>query len=402
MIIETIKMGFHSMRSNKIRTLLSMLGIIIGVGAVIAIVSIGSGTQEQITARISNLGSNIITIRQGVSRSNGRISSSAEDIFTLELGAMIKEYCPAVFRIVGTNQTSGLFIQGSENLRGTIVGTELEYLDINEYYPEKGKFFNEYDIENRTNIIVLGSELAVTLFGEENPVGQKLKFNYGKTTFLFTVIGVMEEKATGITGDLNNQAYIPISTYLTKIGNSKYVTSYFVQSFSAEDAAVAVEQIKYLLSQYYGNEDQFRLTSQDQILDTLKDVTGSMTIMLGGIAAISLLVGGIGIMNIMLVSVTERTREIGIRKALGAKRKHILGQFLVESLTLSGIGGIIGVGLGALGALGVSKFGGWPYVMTLTPVLIAFGFSLFVGIFFGIYPAVKASKLDPVKSLSYE
>lgn len=401
MILETIKIGFSSMKANKIRTLLSMLGIVIGVGAVIAIVSIASGTQEQITSRISDLGSNLITIQQGVSQ-NGGISTAAEDIFTLELGETITEYCPAISKVVPSSQTSGLFIVGSENLRASLVGTVVEYQDINLYYPTQGKFFSDYDLENGTSVIVLGSELASSLYPGGDPIGKKIKFNSNKQTYLFTVIGIMEEKATGITGNLNNQAYLPVTTYQNQISNNKYVNSYTAQATSSTDAVKAVEQVEYMLTRYFGDEDQFRIMSQDQILDTLNEVTGSMKLMLGGIAAISLLVGGIGIMNIMLVSVTERTREIGIRKALGAKSKHILGQFLVESLTLSGFGGIVGIVLGVLGAFGISKIGGWPLIVSMTPILVAFGFSLFVGMFFGIYPAVKASQLDPVKSLSYE
>lgn len=401
MILETIRIGFRSLGANKVRTLLSMLGIIIGVGAVIAIVSIASGTQSQITSQISDLGSNLITINKGFSRSSG-ISTAAEDIFTLELGEAIKEYSPSVSKVVASSQTSGLFIVGTENLRANLIGTEVDYQEINQYYPASGKFFSNYDLENGISVIVLGSELATSLYGEANPIGQKIKFNYNKQNYLFTIIGIMEEKAQGMSGDMNNQAYIPISTYQTKVSNNQYVNSYVAQSVSSEDAVQAVAEIEYMLTRYFGDEDQFRIFSQDQILDTINQVTGTMTMMLGGIAAISLLVGGIGIMNIMLVSVTERTREIGIRKALGAKRRHILGQFLVESLTLSGFGGMIGIALGALGAFGISKIGGWPLVVSLMTILVAFGFSLFVGMFFGIYPAVKASKLDPVKSLSYE
>ena len=212
----------------------------------------------------------------------------------------------------------------------------------------------------------------------------------------------MEEKSLGITGNLNNSAYIPITYYLNTIGNGRHVDSFIAQANSSTEASQAVAQIDYLLSKYAASTEDYRLMSQDALLETINQITATMTLMLGGIAGISLLVGGIGIMNIMLVSVTERTREIGIRKALGAKRKHILSQFVVEAMTLSSIGGIIGILVGYGIASGIARLGGWPLVFSVPTVLLAFGFSLGVGLFFGIYPAHKASRLDPVQALSYE
>jgi len=212
----------------------------------------------------------------------------------------------------------------------------------------------------------------------------------------------MEEKGLGLTGNLNNSAFIPISTYLNTIGNGKHVDSFLAQANSAAEASAAVAQIDYLLSKYASSREDYRLMSQDELLETINQVTGTMTLMLGGIAGISLLVGGIGIMNIMLVSVTERTREVGIRKALGAKRRHILSQFIGEAMTLSSIGGLIGILIGYGIASSISRLGGWPLIFSLPTVILSFGFSLGVGLFFGIYPAYKASRLDPVQALSYE
>src|SRR5690554_6826971 len=403
MLFQTVKIAIRSLWSNKMRTFLSMLGIIIGVGVVIAIISIASSSQEQVTSSIADMGSNMITISPGFRAGRfGRLGSSAQNLFTMELAEAVVEYCPSVKRVVPNNQTSGYLLAEGNNYRANVVGTTGGYLEINNYYPERGKFFSQYDLDNAASVIVLGSELVERLYDEENPIGRKVSFYYNNNKMVFRVIGVMEEKSMGITGNLNGNAYIPISTYLNQLSNGRYIDTFLAQAQSSVEASLAVKQIEYLLIKYLGSEDDFRLMSQDQLLDTINEVTGTLALMLGGIAAISLLVGGIGIMNIMLVSVTERTREIGIRKALGAKRRHVLSQFLIEALTLSSIGGIIGMIFGYLAAYGVALMGGWPLVISPSTVIIAFGFSMLVGVFFGIYPANKASKLDPVIALSYE
>ncbi len=403
MILETLRISFRSLGTNKLRTFLSMLGIIIGVGAVIAIVSIGSGAQYQVTSQISSLGSNIINIMPGVSRGwGGRISSAATNVFTLELADTINELCPAVKNVIPNSSGSGLLIKGDINIRATVVGTTQGYQEINKYYPQSGKFIDDQELYETSNVMVLGQELAQNLFENNNPIGQKVKFNYANRNFLFTVIGVMAEKGRGFTGDFNNQAYIPITTFLHKITNTKYVSNYIAQARSSEQASVAVAEVEYFLTKYLGDSDKYNIMSQDQILDTINQVTGTLSLMLGGIAGISLLVGGIGIMNIMLVSVTERTREIGIRKALGAKKKHIMSQFLIESLSLSCLGGIVGILLGGLGAAGIARIAGWQLVVSTLSIIVAVSFAVIIGLFFGIYPAMKAANLDPVDALSYE
>jgi len=405
MIFEIIKLAIESLKANKLRTFLSMLGIIIGVGAVIAIVSIGSGAREQITARISNLGSNVINILPGTSRGwGGRVSASSVDVFTLELADYIEKVSPSVKRVIPISQGSGLLIKGNFNIQTTIIGTDADYQEINNYNLAMGQFINEGDLDTSRNIIVLGSELTEELFGNDNPLGEKIKLSYQKRDYLFTVIGVMEEKGAGLTGNLNKQAYIPITTFMKKLSNSRFVSYYMAQAKSGDEASAAVGEIEYFLIKYLEDEDQekFNLQSQDQILDTISSVTASLSLMLGGIAAISLLVGGIGIMNIMLVSVTERTREIGIRKALGAKNKNIMSQFLIEALSLSGMGGLIGIFFGWLGAYAIAQAGKWPLVVAPISVLLAFGFALIIGLFFGLYPAMKAAKMDPVDALRYE
>jgi len=403
MFLETFKIAINSLGRNKIRTLLSMLGIIIGVGAVIAVISVASGTQAQVTGSISDMGSNLITINPGISRGSfGRLSSTSQNLFTRELGESIENYSPDIKRVIPQNQSSGHFMVGGTNYSASLVGTTPGYQEINNYYPESGKFFSEYDLENNSNSIVLGENLSSELFEDNNPIGKKITFYQNDHPFVFKIVGVMEEKEVGITGDLNSNAYIPITTYLTSISQSKYINSFSAQAISSAKAEDARAQIEYLLNKYFDSEDEFNITSQDQILSVINDVTGTMTLMIGGIAAISLFVGGIGIMNIMLVSVTERTREIGIRKALGAKRHYILIQFLLEAVVMSVIGGIIGILLGGSISYFIAQIGGWPFVIKNSSILLAVGFSTTVGIFFGIYPAFKASKLDPVEALSYE
>ncbi len=403
MFLEMLRIAFRSLGSNKMRTFLSMLGIIIGVGAVIAVISIATGSQQQVTSRISAMGSNLIHIQPRIRRGMfGQLSSDPREIFTLELGEAINNYCPSVLRSAPVSQVSGHFIVGGTNYRANLVGTSIDYLPINDYWPALGKFFSAYDLDHATNVIVLGSEIVAELFENENPVGQKISFLYNNHTFTYTIIGVMEEKDRGLTGNLNTSAYIPITTYLLQITNNRYVNNYLAQAVSAAAAGEAVEEIRYLLTKYLNGEEDFYITSQDQLLETISEVTATMTLMLAGIAAISLLVGGIGIMNIMLVSVTERTKEIGIRKALGAKKKHIIGQFLIEAVTLSCLGGLLGIILGDVCAYLIARLGGWGFVVTPASVILALGFSLTVGIFFGIYPAFKAAGLDPVVALSYE
>lgn len=396
-------MAVDSLTVNKLRSFLSMLGIIIGVGAVIAIVSVGSGARMQVTNEISQLGSNLITISPGIRRGRGgRISITAADVFTMELAEQLQQNCPSVERIMPNVQTSGLLIAGGNNYQTQVIGVTPIYQQIYNFYPARGQFITDEHEVNATNVMVLGSGLAKELFPDTDPLGQTVKLFVRNRHLLFVVVGVMEEKGTGAWGNIENQAFIPASVLMKKINNRKYVSGYTAQAVSAAAAKAAVGEIEYFLTRYLGDPEKFRVFSQEQLLETISQVTGTLSLMLGGIAGISLLVGGIGIMNIMLVSVTERTREIGIRKALGAKRRHILAQFIIEALAMSGFGGLLGIGLGWLGAAGVAKLGGWPLVVTHSSVLVAFSFSLLVGLFFGIYPARKASRLDPVIALSYE
>lgn len=403
MIIESIRIALTSLRTNKLRTFLSMLGIVIGVGAVIAIVSIGSGAQREVTSQIAQLGSDLINILPGgASFRSGRVSGTPSGAFRPELTSYIKQTCPSVSNIVAISQSNVNLYFGEERISATAVGTEPAYQVINLYNPTQGRFIEDHDLQTVSNVLILGSRASQNLFPSQNPLGQRVKLTAGQRTLYFTVIGVMEEKGQGLTGNFDTQVYLPLTTQMQKIANTSFVSSYIAQSRSQAESMEAVAQIEYFLTRYMGDNENFSILSQDQLLNVINQVTNTLNLMLGGIAGISLLVGGIGIMNIMLVSVTERTREIGIRKALGAKNRHILSQFMTEALTLSGLGGIIGISLGYLGAAAIANIGGWPLVVSIISITLALGFALLIGLFFGIYPAMKAAKLDPVKALSYE
>lgn len=402
-LFESFKIAISSLQANKLRTFLSMLGIIIGVGAVISIVSIGSGAQMEVTGQIAGLGSNVINIMPGGARmTGGQLTARTADNFTPELADYIHMLSPSVQNIIPQIQDSGAFTYRDVRVQATIIGTKPAFQEINLYNPSAGRFINQGDLETASQVVVLGSRLARNIFDGEDPLGKRVRLEINRRVLLLTVVGVMEERGGNFMGNFDTQAYIPFSTYTQKISSTQNISQFLAQARSADESREAVAQIDYFLSTYLEDEDNYMILSQEQILDVIHQVTRTLNIMLGGIAGISLLVGGIGIMNIMLVSVTERTREIGIRKALGAKKAHIMNQFLIEALTLSSLGGLVGTLLGWLGAFIIASFGGWALVVSPGSVALALGFSLLVGLFFGIYPAYKAANMDPVIALSYE
>lgn len=380
------KMAFQSILSNKMRTFLTMLGIIIGVFAVVVLISIGQGATSGVTDSISSMGSNIIS----VSVFGRRESIDYSDIGDFEKLEGVKSVTP----VYNTNATAKYDL---ETTNVGITGGNENYLSINNYEIGSGRAINPVDVDYRNKVAVIGLTVAEDLFGKDNPINKDVSFNGEK----YTVIGVLQDKGSSIMGDGNNVVIVPITTLMRQSGSSQ-INTITMQANSAEESALAKKNIENYLLDYFEDEDSYQVFSQDEMLETISEVTGMLTAMLGGIAGISLLVGGIGIMNIMLVTVTERTREIGIRKAIGAGRGNILIQFLIESSVLSGFGGIIGAVLGMVASYAISNMMKIDYVINIPLILGAFIFSLSVGVFFGLYPANKASKLKPVDALRYE
>jgi len=399
-ISELAKVALQNLLINKLRSFLSMLGIIIGVTAVIAIISIGQGATQMVEETISSLGSGIITISPGFKGGwGGKAAQSASDIFTLELGEELKEKSPDVEELVPSIQSGGLLKYGENSYQASIVATASGYENIFNHTVAEGRFLIAEDVDNYRKVVVLGSTVASELFGNQNPLGNKIIIQMGQRKFIFEVVGVLESKGQVMFFNFDNQVYIPVTTAMKRMTGSKYVNSYTAQ---ATDSKEAIKQVEYLLTKKLEDPDLFNVMSQEEILETIQQVSSTLVLMLAGIAAISLLVGGIGIMNIMLVSVTERTREIGTRKALGAKKKDILIQFLIEALVMSMVGGAVGLVLGWSVSVLVSRYGGWTPTLSMFSVVVGIGFSSAVGLVFGIYPAMKAAKLNPVEALRYE
>ncbi|WP_312815432.1 ABC transporter permease [Sedimentibacter sp.] len=385
-IKSVTKMAFQSIFSNKMRTFLTMLGIIIGVFAVVVLISIGQGATSGVTESISSMGSNIIS----VNIFGRRASFDYRDVREFEKLEGVKSVTP----VYSSNATVKYDL---ETVNVGITGGNENYMDINNYEIGSGRAINPVDVDYRNKVAVIGVTTAEDLFGRDNPIDKDISINGEK----YTVVGVLQSKGSSIMGDSNAIVIVPI-TSLMRQSNTKTINSITIQANSSEESTSAKTNIENYLLDYFGDDESYMVFSQDEMLETIGEVTGMMTAMLGGIAGISLLVGGIGIMNIMLVTVTERTREIGIRKAIGAGRANILIQFLIESSVMSGVGGVIGASLGVAASYAVSNMMGITYSINIPVILGAFIFSLAVGVFFGLYPANKASKLKPVDALRYE
>jgi putative ABC transport system permease protein len=385
-IKSVTKMAFQSILSNKMRTFLTMLGIIIGVFSVVVLISIGQGATSGVTESISSMGSNIIS----VNIFSRRESFDYKDVSDFEKLVGVKKVTP----VYSSNATVKYDLETTDV---SITGGNESFMEINNYEIGSGRTINPVDVDFRNKVAVIGLTVAEDLFGKDNPLNKEISIDGEK----YSVIGVLEDKGSSIRGDSNEIVIVPVTTLMRQY-NTNSINSITVQANSAEESVAAKENIEKYLLKYFEDEDSYRVFSQDEMLDTLNEVTGMLTAMLGGIAGISLLVGGIGIMNIMLVTVTERTREIGIRKAIGAGRSNILIQFLIESSVMSGVGGIIGAVLGVIVSSTISNMMGISYSVNIPVIIGAFVFSLAVGVFFGLYPANKASKLKPVDALQYE
>ncbi len=413
-VFESFRIALRGISSNKMRAFLTMLGIIIGVGAVIALLSLGQGVQQSVTAQIQSTGSNLITISPGgSSSSNSRVAAvggnNQASLTSQDAQAIIDAQLPNVAAVSPVFGSGGQIQYGSQSSFGSITGVTPDYLIVHNANVANGEFISKAHIDGVSQVVVLGASLATALFGDQDPLNQTVKLNRAN----YRVIGVLESKGGSSFGSADGSALVPLSSAQKRLmgGNRGFGVGQRVSSISisatnenAVDAAMA-EVSTVLATQHKvqpGQED-FTVISQKQILGALDQITGILTAFLGAIAAISLLVGGIGIMNIMLVSVTERTREIGIRKAVGAKRGDIMLQFLVEAVVLSIVGGVGGIIMGwGIGQMVNALNLGITAIISPSSIMLAVGFSVAIGMFFGIYPATRAAALHPIDALRYE
>jgi putative ABC transport system permease protein len=406
-IPSTLKISIRALWVNKMRSALTMLGMIIGVGAVIAMLAVGTGASEKISKQISSIGSNLIIILPGSTTSGGlRMGMGSQPTLTRDDADAIQRECPAVEYAAPVLNGAAQIVYGNQNWSTGVYGTSPAMLNIREWPLFSGRPFTDQDVRSATKVCLLGQTVVENLFGSIDPIGQVIRIK----KIPFTVIGVLERKGQSPQGqDQDDTIYIPVTTAQKKIFGTRFpgmVRSVMVKGKSADDLDAAERQITELLRQRHRigpkQENDFTVRNLTQIMQVAEQSTKVMTLLLGAIASVSLLVGGIGIMNIMLVSVTERTREIGIRMAVGAKTWDIRLQFIIEALTLSLIGGIIGIIAGISGSKIISTVAGWSTIVSFPSIFLAFGFSGLVGIFFGFYPAYKASLLNPIDALRYE
>ena len=380
-------MALKSILANKMRTLLTMLGIIIGVFSVIVMVSLGQGATADVTESIEDMGSNLLSL----SIFDSSVDFGNENIEELAFVEGVEKISPSISK----NATVKYGTESEDSL--SVLGVNEEYAEIQNYAVLYGRFINPIDVDFRNKVAVIGYDTADTLFGDISPIDSEISVNGEK----YTVVGVLEEKESSMMGNNNEIVIIPFTTGMRQF-KSESIGSVVIQGNAEYGSENTQENIEEYLLAIYEDEDSYKIFNQEELLSTLNEITATLTLMLGGIAGISLIVGGIGIMNIMLVTVSERTREIGIRKAIGARRSNILTQFLIESSVISCLGGLVGIGLGIGATNIISNMMDIKSVINLEVITIAFGFSLFVGIFFGMYPANKASKLKPVDALRYE
>lgn len=402
---QSLKTALRALLINKMRSGLTMLGIMIGVGAVVAMISIGTGASISVTSRIQNLGSNLLMVTPEFARegsAGARQAGGMGTTLTYEDAVAIGKEVTAVKKVSPEFSSSAQVVYGSQNVNTTILGALPEYQDVHNFHIAFGEFVRSEDEKMQSKVAVIGQSVVTNLFANEDPVGKTIKIR----NVPFRVIGIMELKGQSGFQNLDDMIFVPLSTAQKRLFGVDNLRTISVQVKSEDEMDIAASLVSTLLLSRHKIDDpakaDFSVRNQAEILDTMSQITSTLTLLLGGIAAISLLVGGIGVMNIMLVSVTERTREIGLRKAVGAKRKDILVQFLIESMILSLFGGVIGLLLGIAGSVVISKIGGWPSVVTLNSILLAFFFSAAVGIFFGIYPAKRASLLSPIDALRFE
>jgi putative ABC transport system permease protein len=403
---QVYRISLVALRRSPMRTLLTMLGVIIGVGCVVAMVAIGQGASSAINSQISSLGTNFLMIFSG-SRTTGGAHGGAGSWQTLteDDAVAIARECPSVAVAEPSARTSAQIVFGNQNWFTSIQGTGPDFPTIRAWATSRGAYFTTEDVKAATKVAVLGATVADTLFGDGDPVGQVIRIR----EIPFRVIGVLDRKGGSAMGqDQDDTICTPYTTVLKRLQRSDHahIGMIVASATSPKNVDRAIQEITDLLRQRHrigpNQDNDFQIRSQQEIASAATQMSGVLTMLLGAIASVSLIVGGIGIMNIMLVSVTERTREIGVRRALGARRADIRSQFLIEASLISGLGGVVGIGLGISVARTIARFAGWPTLVQPEIVFAAFVFAGLIGIFFGLYPAAKAARLDPIEALRFE
>jgi len=400
----TFRLAARALRRNKMRSLLTMLGIIIGVGAVIAMVGIGNGARAQVEAQIASLGQNMILIFSGSTTSSGvRTGYGGSGTLKIDDAMAILREVPGVVAVSPEIRSFSQVAAGNQNWYSQLLGESPEYFDMRQWPLTSGAGFTDQEVRAAAKVVIIGKTTATQLFGTADPVGQIIRIK----NVPFMVTGLLKSKGMSLMGnDQDDVAIVPYTTAMKRLTGDTKLRSINVQAAIADDIPQVQQQINALLRQRHGitpgRDDDFTVRSQQDIAEMATAQSKIMTLLLASIACVSLVVGGIGIMNIMLVSVTERTREIGIRMAVGAHGRDILMQFLIEAVTLSSLSGVLGIGLGFGTSSALSQFMGWPTQVPVVWVVLAFGVSALIGVSFGLYPAWKAAALDPIDALRYE
>jgi len=412
-LLATLRIALKALRTNALRSALTMLGIVIGVAAVIAMIGVGKGAQTRVEEQVRSLGANVMVLwpssvnAGGVRSGSGGVQTLTED----DAWAIALEV-PEVAFAAPTQRGSGQVVFGNQNWFAAVFGVGNDFFEVREWGLAAGRHFEPAEVQGSGKVIILGQTVARQLFGADTPYEDMIDRVVRLRRVPLTVIGVAERKGQSAVGqDQDDSVFVPVSTARTRLfgvvqGKQRRINSIWIKVHAGEDMKAAEEGIRTLLRQRHrladGQDDDFTIRNLTEVMQAQEAASRSMTALLAAIASVSLLVGGIGIMNIMLVSVTERTREIGLRMAVGARGRDILSQFLIEAVTLSSIGGAIGIGLGVLAAELVGQSAGWRIEIQTEAVLLAFGFAGLIGVFFGYYPARKASRLTPIDALRYE
>lgn len=400
---ESIIIALDGLRANKLRAMLTMLGIIIGVGAVIAMVSIGMGVKDKVSTSIAGLGSNLLVVTPGAAKAGGSKQAAGSGITLNEKDALaIAQEVSGVNLAAPVVSRQYQVVFGNQNWTTSVQGTTPDIMGVRNYNLEEGAFFTTQDVETRARVAVVGKTVADNLFNGGSPIGQTIRINNAP----FQVVGVLEAKGESAGGNQDDTVIIPLKTAQERLMGISYVQNINIQATGTDVINQAQADVTALLRARHKladtTPDDFTVRNMVAVMATADETTSMITALLGVVAGLSLLVGGIGIMNIMLVSVTERTREIGIRKALGARYHNILLQFLIEAVVISVAGGLLGIALGIGASYAVSSIAGWKTIISSIAIVAAFGFSVMIGLFFGIYPARKAALLDPIDALRYE